>query len=393
MKNKIVFLSYLPLIKKFYRGFFIDDLIRSGFLVEYWDLTPMYWKDLKMSDKIDSPIISEFNSFSEFRKRLNNEDIKRTVFIPYMGYNNIVLKLFRLLTKRNATIAFFKIGLFPELPSKERLIRRILLNPLEYFNPNRIKIGITNLFKKRTFLYKKLNLVKKYDIVFAAGQKALNSYSDKGQVIPINIDDFDYYLSLRSSNSRIISYKYCIFLDQDFVSHPDIKMIGWDQIDPKEYYTLLNSFFKRLEQKYDVKVIIATHPKSIYKSNPFDDRPLYKGLTNELVKNSEFCISVASTAVSYPILYKKPIIFFVTNDIANRYGRYSYVVQLFAEYLGCKYYRLDDIREEDELFFNTVDEGKYSRYKYNFITSKESENKFTKDIVIDSFKDFFYKKN
>lgn len=393
MKNKIVFLSYLPLIKRFYRGFFIDALIENGFEVEYWDLTAIYWNDLEMQDKINSPIISKFNSLKEFRKRLINEDIKRTVFITYMTYDFKVIKLFMLLTKSNATIAFFKIGLYPELPSKERLSKRILLNPLEYLNPNRIKIAITNLYKKRIHLYKKLNLVKEYDILFAAGQKALNSYNDEVQVIPINIDDFDNYLLLKNSDSSIISYKYCVFLDQDFVSHPDNKMAGWDPIDPIVYYTLINSFFQRLQQKYGVKVIIASHPKSNYKINPFDDRPIYKGLTNELVQNSEFCIAGASTSVSYPIIYKKPIIFFVTNDIAHRYGHHKYSAGLFAEYLGCKYYRLDDIREEDELLFNSVDEDKYNRYKYNFITSKETEDKFTKDIVIDYLNEYFMQKN
>ena len=114
MKNKIIFLSYLPLTKKIQDEFFIEYLIENNYAVEYWDLKKIYYPDLKLSDTIEKSFISEITSLKDFKKQLEIENIKSIVFILYMTYSLKVLKLFRILTKYNATISFINTGQFPK---------------------------------------------------------------------------------------------------------------------------------------------------------------------------------------------------------------------------------------------------------------------------------------
>lgn len=389
MINKIIFLSYMPLTKKIYNDFFIDNLIENNFKVEYWNLTKIYYPDLKLSDLIKKSFLYEFTSLKDFNNRLKKENIKSSIFIIYMTYTLKLIKLFRILTKYNATISFFEIGQFPN-EFRGNFAVRFFRNPLEFLTYKRIKRFIKHRINRIAYLCKKLNIIKEYDFVFAAGEKQINLFKKKTNVIPINSNDYDNILSLRNVDARLINNKYSLFLDQDRTHHPDIKMLdGGKYVNHDRYYKLLNSFFNIIEKKYKIEIIIAAHPKSNHKINYFNNRKIYKYKTAELVKYCEFVIAEYSSSISYPILYQKPILFFSTNDIINIKGGYDNKAKFFAEYLGCKYYKLDDITKEDNIAINPVNEKKYNKYKYNYLISKESENILTKDIVIDFLRNHF----
>ena len=44
--NKIVFFRYLPLTKKIVEDFCMADLAISGYSIEYWDITSLFFLDM-----------------------------------------------------------------------------------------------------------------------------------------------------------------------------------------------------------------------------------------------------------------------------------------------------------------------------------------------------------
>ena len=380
---KIIFLSYQPLKNKFFRDFFIKDLIDAGFIVEYWDLTPIYYPGLKMPDKMESDISYVYSSFKELKDSLKNTDITKCLFIPYMTYNYKVMDLFRLLTKINGKIAFFNIGQFP-FDQKTKIQTRIL---------DKLKSGLTIPFiikyfkgkiRKTAYVYKKLGIIKEYDIVFYAGEKSGNNrYKNKTLTVPINLNDYDNYRMVRDIKEKIIKGRYCVFHDEDFVNHPDREMLGLKNINEGEFYALINNFFTIIEKQHHCKVIIAASPKSNYSNNPFNNREIIYFKTNELVKDCLFSIAVASTSISYPVSYRKPIIFFSYSEFAVDGSLYDKYPIILADYLGCSYYLIDNIKAGDSIKPNPLNIDKYNMYKYGYLTSQLSENRLTKDIVID----------
>jgi hypothetical protein len=377
---KIIFLSYMPLRNKFYRDFYVQELLDHGHEVEYWDLTQIYFPKIKMPDLMESTIVHEFNSLSEIKKRLQITNTIDSLFIPYMTYNYKVIKLFYLLTKFNVKLGFFRIGLFPVPPRKTNLK---LINSLsDYISFKRISKYILKKIKRRAFLYKKYRLIKDYDIVFAAGGIALNSFDHINQLIPINLNDYDNYLSIKDQKKKVIEERYCVFHDEDFINHPDREMLGWEKLDALDYYSKINNFFSVVEEQFDCKVVIAASPKSDYSDNPFIGREIFTHQTNRLVKDCLFSIIAASTSVSYPVCYSKPIIFFSYSGFITDGSRYNVYSKYFADFLGSSHYEIDDVSFSTELKIQEIDIQKYDYYKYQYLTSSETELMQTKDIFI-----------
>ena len=89
-----------------------------------------------------------------------------------------------------------------------------------------------------------------------------------------------------------------------------------------KYFEEMNNFFAKLEKKFNLEVIIALHPNCFIKnySKYFNFRRCIKSDTARLVRNSKFVLSHASsTAINFAVIYKKPIIYIITNEMQRSY--------------------------------------------------------------------------
>jgi len=110
----------------------------------------------------------------------------------------------------------------------------------------------------------------------------------------------------------------------------------------------------------------------------------YKNRTCELVANSTLVIThPASTSISFPIIFKKPMIFITTNELEKHYYKYvtyrmttNSINQPFINISNQKNFlkNLNDI----EIDFNG-----YSKYFENFIKNKHSINKGIWDVFVE----------
>ena len=83
------------------------------------------------------------------------------------------------------------------------------------------------------------------------------------------------------------------------------------------FYGSLNSFFSKVEQHFGCKVVIAAHPSSVYTNNPFDGRDIIYNKTCELIKDCTAVCMHTSNALSYAILFNKPLAL-LTNKAFNK---------------------------------------------------------------------------
>jgi hypothetical protein len=381
IKKKVIFLSYLPLSIGFVKNFYVNELKSNNFDVEYWDISNIYNEGIVFDFEIDHPIVVKINTFSILKNKLSSLNKDQSKIISYITYNYKVIRLFRLLTTSNVKLGFFYIGQFPT-PLVSSLTNRIFKSPFKYLNFNKIKSFFLNRISRISSFLKKHNYIKEYDFVFYSGESLASNFNCT--TIPINFFDYDNYMLAKTKENSIIKYKYCVFLDEDFVSHPDLKLLGYKSINSFKYYSLINHFFDKIEKQFNIKVVIAASPKSNYLINPFNNRDIVKYKTNELVKYSEFVTTSASTSFSYGILYKKPIIFFSYNEFITNGSNYDILSKFYADVLGSTHYVIDD--EINELNVNSVNDKKYEIYKYDYFTSKKSEFKLSSEIVINYLK-------
>ena len=229
---------------------------------------------------------------------------------------------------------------------------------------------------KAVRLLKKAAYVKNFDIVFAAGAKAASIHGTASALEKINYFDYDNYLALGGGTASVVPGRYAVFLDDNLIHDPDFKIIKSRTLEAERYCSLMNYFFERLEKKFNLAVVIAAHPKSDYRTNPFGGRQIFRNLTNELSKDCVFAVTHFSTSVTYPILYKKPVIFAYADEM--KAFPYFAFIEAFAKALGREPVNINDPMQD----MQPVDESLYGAYRYEYLTSPETEHQVSSDIVV-----------
>ena len=175
-----------------------------------------------------------------------------------------------------------------------------------------------------------------------------------------------------------------MFLDIVHPSQSDLTFLKVRSVEPERYYATLNRLFDIVERKYGVSVVIAAHPKAHYSPERFNGREIHYGQTPLLVRDCDFVISHHSTSIGFAVLAHKPAIFVYTQQMLEfyRHQQVSDITEM-AAYLASPAYNADLIDRPDQIAVPTVNEARYASYKYEFLTTPESEDKAARDIFYD----------
>jgi hypothetical protein len=121
--------------------------------------------------------------------------------------------------------------------------------------------------------------------------------------------------------------------------------------------------------------------------NPFKEREIFFNQSNDLVKNSSLVLTHASTAVCFPICYQKQIVLISSKQINETLPHFNLTSKAIE--LACDA-KLIDMDANDEIIIPPfINEVKYRNYKYNYLTSSQTENLLSKNIFINYLKTEF----
>jgi len=385
MVKKLIYICYLPLSQKIERDFYLRDVIDSKYSAEYWDLSSLFFRDVRFNETYDQEYVRKIDSYELFQERIQKEDNAQTIYIPIITYEYRSLRLYRILTKNQCQLFYFERGCLPSIHTDSSwwvFLGR--MNSL--FNSKKV---IRFLADRYASIMKQYAFVKNYDVVFAAGQIAIDIHRNTSKVVPVHYFDYDEYMRARNG-SRPIAGHYCVFLDDDIIHNADYVIQGIKTINADNYYRLMQSFFKYLEGHYKIKVVIAAHPKSNYAKNPFGEWEIYKNETCQLVEKCEFAVMHYSSSISYPVIFKKPIMFVHTSEMMKMF--YFKTINSFAESLDQPIYNIDS-RDSAGFRIKAIDSGKYEEYQDNYITSLQAESGYSRDIFLNFVRSYNFCNN
>ena len=388
MIDKIVYIGYLSLTEKVIEDFYMEDVLSNGYEVEYWDLSNIYFPWV-LSKTLNKPYNRNFSTLTEFHKAIENVNGDSVLFVMQITYSFRVIKLFRILTKFKCKTAIFARGAIPRMTANSG---KGLLKKIELGLKNR-SLVINYLKDITAVLFKKALLIKPYDIVFVAGERGIKvigrGYETElknSKIVSINSIDYDKFWTAKISE-RFILEKYCLFLDEYLPYHPDFNLFNIKTPDPDTYYEELDVFFKNVERKFNISIIIAAHPKANrYKEhNPFNERKIYFNKTEILTKDAEFVLFHGSTSASFAVLYGKPSIALCSNSLKEIMPQYYQFILNYAHELGHSVYNVDEIftLSVEDL---RIDNIKYDVFKDNYLTSKATQNISSYDIFLNQIK-------
>ena len=386
MINKVVFFRYLPLTKKVFGDFYMQELQNAGFDVEYWYL-PFVINIPKQVEIFEHRYVKVIHSYKALNERLKHEDKEHTIFISIQTYTGNVLWLYWIMSKNNCRLSVFGKNMIPvsSIPI-EKKYKSLSLSSVFYAISNRL-----------AYYFKKIGIIKSYEILFLSAESGINAYgySTKrerfySKHILVNSDDYDRALSVKEGE-RICDEEYIVFIDECLPLHPDIQICGIKAMNADIYYRDLNAFFDRIEEEFGLRVIIAAHPKAlIYKEKDFfNGRKIMFGKTLELIRDSRFVLFHDSTSVGYAVFYNKPVISLVSNSIKDGQNTTYYSILEFSKQLNSHLIFIDDyIKNNDCILLDkiSIDKDAYNRYKYRYLTNPETENILSVDLVIKGLK-------
>ncbi len=384
MKSKIIFLSHYPLIEKREEDFYVEALIQAGIPIEYWDLSKIFFPDVEFNCAIERDYVKIIYDYKLLEEMIAAQDIKKCFFITLITFNGKVIKLNRLLTTYNCFLILFARGGLPDFSVSGSLLWEVFENPRNYLTIDKLKQKCLTEIAK---LYKQAGLIKNYDLVFAAGAIEQLRYQTS-EVIPINHFDYDKYRFQEKPSAPIVVGDYCVFLDDNIAYDADFKMYNIRTVTPTRYTTSLCTYFDMIEDTHAVKVVIAAHPKSVYRGGEFGNREIIKGKTDELVRDCHFTVAHYSTSISFSILYRKPIVFTYTNEMKTMIY-YQYIIAM-AQVLDAQLMNIDEIIHDGEPGRETIkaiNHSRYEEYKYKCLTSRNSENRSSCDVVLQTMID------
>ncbi len=369
--KKIIFLHEHQFTDYYYHHFGIDALKSFGYAVEVWNFALFLQNNAYLQENIPCTCPWDGHVLYDNKKAAVDAILKLTssdFVICGIHYTLQTLPVYRALAKSGILCASFlamalPLGTFPQKKIYQRKIRKLLS-----LSSIRDKI-----FSQIPFHYFGVHPV---NLIFAMGEKYLKSgYPSDNSSEILWLHSFDYDLFLQNNEmSGAGDQRVGVFLDEYLPYHSDNTAAGLPHIPAEKYYAKLRQFFDYLEDRFGVKIMIAAHPRSQYEDKPgiFGNRPVICGKTLEFVKQSGFVIIHQSMSLNFAVLYRKPLIFTITDD-TEQYLIEDPHPQWLADYFGKKLHNLDrefDIDFTEEMKINDY---AYRTYKNDFIKKQGSE--------------------
>lgn len=313
--------------------------------------------------------LHRINNIFQTRKLLNVEKNSIYIDISVPNFKTIVCKTILYVKKCKGII--YELGNIPSYKKKVKEDINFSLKKLIRFFNTKIFNFLNNRF------YKKKN------IYLCAGKIKQKEYKN---LKFIKTHSFDYNEKIKCKKKLINEKKFFLYLDQYEHDHPDYNYNEVRKINAKDFYKSLNIFFDRLEQKFKKKVIIAAHPRS-KKHSYFEGRKIIFNKTNELTKNCYATISHDSTAISFSIIYKKPIIFIINNEMIRVDKHKENKIKVFTSELGFSLFNIDEINNFQDLgrCLKKLNKKKYNNYFLNYIKDIRSNKKKIGEIICDIY--------
>jgi hypothetical protein len=387
MITKVIFFTQVPFTPNDYERLGIDLIEQNGFEVEVWDLSTFLYPEVyRLAEAHNSMSHAKCRRFATQREaQAAIAKLPRSCFVVcVVNYRYQTYTIYRALSKARLAYAVTATNTLPTIQVTRR--------PADIFA--KLKQSSVSMLLNAAFArtpYRLLGVRPATVAIVGGEQSFVRNYpiASTTRMLWTHNWDYDTYLIEQDKPTQPDANRG-VFLDEYLPFHPDLLYIV--RIDlptsPADYFASVRRFFDRVESQYGVQVTVAAHPKSNYEALPdyFGGRPVVKGQTASLVRNSRFVITHMSTAVDFAVLFNKPLLFVTTAGL-QRSPWFGRAIDTMATWLGKTPIDMDDPRTdwEHEL---TIDQAAYTRYRQAFIKKSDSPDKPGWQIVADFLKTF-----
>lgn len=367
--KKIIIICHEPLTVRIKSNFYIDDFVNAGFDLEYWDLSQVIYPGIILVDQLNMSYVKKIDNLHSLKIALDSEAIENTLFIVEVNYLWSNRSIFKILSDKGCyTVRIDMYGnTVLKVPFKDKLTELTI---------DRIPMIVKRQIQQKRFeSFINKNGVKGFDKIFSSSKFVVGR-------VPINHPDYESY---RKSLVVEEENKHIVFLDVFFPLHPDLVfMYRTKKVSADNYQRSLRLFFDQIEEKYNLSVVIAAHPKSDYSGMEFGNRQILKGNTALLVRKAAMVFLHSSNSVSSVILNDKPFEL-ITNNEYNKISLLRNTQKRLAYTLDKRIYNIDKV-DINDFDVQKMDARIRQEYIYSYLTSKDTMDTSNADLLIAELK-------
>ncbi len=362
------------------------DQLSDDLDVEVWDLSKFLNKNFAKNIHVKnsgSHNIREFNSFKSLVriliKTISQAEENKVYFlyqVPTTNSYEILVKIMFLFIKKRKKYVVIET-LNPGLPliSRDTLSEKLksVVGLIKFNNMRSFR------FYFRTLIFSKFNnlLPALPTHAMVSGTEYETIYKTKMQkkvkIIKVHSIDFNEYVRVKNLKnfSPVSDNQSAFLLDSPDPYYLEDRVLTGSKsyLTSKVWYPLLNDFLDCIEHDSGVKVSILGHYKTDFTSPSalFGNRHVIYNRTLECVAKSKFVITRASAAVSFAVIFRKPILFIFSDELTRDKHEMAFICKM-AEELGTEPININQsISKLDD--YLRVDEAKYEIFEKKFLTS------------------------
>jgi hypothetical protein len=375
--NIIILLDY-PFSAREYSCFGIDTL-KKHFNVVVYDCTPWLnphvWREFAKIVHI-CPEYKAIDSWKQFAQLIAH--VPAGIVIDYLGSQAHQRQIRKILRDAGHLRAIIHLGLIPVVHLSLVQKIRVLYSSPEFFF-----IFASSLKKKILSSFQK---TIPPDIAILSGEAGLPDHRAQAvHKIWAHSFDYDPYLRFRDHADAGVE-PYAVFLDQDMAYHSDFLHSGIrSPVTADKYYSALHNFFGFLKDHTGLDLMFAAHPRSNYDKLPhlLNGLQPVTGRTPELIRDAKLVLCHDTTAISFAILWHKPLIFLTSDELERSW--FGYDISYFSKVLHAPLVNIDWMTRlnPDLKTWMTIDEEAYDAYKKRYIKMPETPEKPIWEIFTD----------
>ncbi|MBI5885829.1 MAG: hypothetical protein HZB85_04515 [Deltaproteobacteria bacterium] len=387
MVDELIFLVGWPVTPRDVVRFGLDLLSSEGFKVKVFDLSLLLnaaaLRSHPVADAVEGGYVSRFASYDDLDSKIRRA-APTAAFIDYLkgldGIDFRTRRVFRMLKRHSACYYIVSAGALPLYgvdPSAG--VSAYIMNKLrKAADPARLARFIAK--KAIAGLTRYANMYPAPDGIFSSGEsEVLERFLNLNRlgmdcVILVHSLDYDTYLHyMRGLGWKPPELeKTCVFLDEALTNHPDFSILGIRPIGAGPYFKSMCRLFDAVERQTGLKVVIAAHPRSACEDmqDAYGGREIIKGKTIDLVARASLVVAHTSTAVSFAVLFARPLVLTKTAEMVEK--GFSGLVDVMAASLGVNVVNIDDAAVLARTSFNPDANmgSRYEEYKYKYIKSR-----------------------
>jgi len=370
--GRIVILLGAPFTEQNYERIGIPYL-SAYFEVMVFDCSELMGRNIKKIKFHQAKWRNFFPISSELELATQLEKYQPHFAIDFIGFESDWLRIYQILTRYNVKLIIQKTGSLPYFRF-ENFLNSIFFGEKSGSVAHDL-IGKIKLRLKKTLINKEIIKKMPECIGLVAGYKSLDRFLSRCKPIIWNgSNDYHTFIKVKAEliskvNSQL-DEPFILFIDDNLPGSSD--WIIWNVSQPvtaRLYYAALNNFFERIELLYGMPVRVAGSPASSgdenYQSYIRGRRVIF-GNTAALTLQSTLVLFHGSTAISFAVMARKPILSLMTRELAQ--SHYGLHIKTMAKTLGTVIVDIDQLSKPiPNLSSLVANEGKYSLYEKNYI--------------------------